>query len=522
MPSWLNQAVFYEVYPQSFSDSDGDGIGDIPGMMQRLPYIAECGFNAIWLNPWFSSSFRDAGYDITDYYRVAPRYGTNDDAGNFLNECHRLGIKVVLDLVIGHVSIDHPWFEESCKLEHNRCSDLFIWSPVVSWRGAPDEEDDYYISGWSSRGAFKANFFAVQPAFNFGFNKTRFDWEMPYDSEIPMKNREVVRKIMRFWLDMGCDGFRVDMAHSMIKRDPGYEKTMEFWQDIREMFDREYPEAVLISEWFHPQYSLAGGFHMDFTNCANLFRNESWMACRRRNEPVIMSPKYSGGLAKWLGDYREMLDKVDGRGLTGFYSGNHDRWRMSYYASPESMIVNMAMIFTMPGCPFLYYGDELGMRYIPGVQTEGSGSRGGSRTPMQWDRSPNLGFSSAEPGRLYLPVDPAPDAPVVSEALAGRNPIFNAVKELILLHKSHPAFAADGKFDLLHGETDTFPLVYMRSPKDGDGKLIAALNPTEQSVECPLPAGNYKPVWSYRFAKGELGGEHISMPPVSVMIASVS
>ena len=244
MPSWLNNAIFYEIYPQSFCDSNGDGIGDINGMISKLDYIVDSGFNAIWLNPWFKSeNFRDAGYDITDFYRVDPRYGSNEDAARFCAECHKRGVKVLLDLVIGHTAIEHPWFAESCKLEKNEYTDLFIWSPQVNWRGAPDEPGDYYVSGWSPRGAFKANFFAVQPAFNFGYNEIRYRWEMPCDAEIPRRNREVFKDIMRFWLDLGCDGFRVDMAHSVVKRDPEYRKSIEFWQDMRAMFDREYPEA---------------------------------------------------------------------------------------------------------------------------------------------------------------------------------------------------------------------------------------------------------------------------------------
>ena len=515
MPSWLNDALFYEIYPQSFCDSNGDGIGDINGMISKLDYIVDSGFNAIWLNPWFKSeNFRDAGYDITDFYRVDPRYGSNEDAARFCAECHKRGIKVLLDLVIGHTAIEHPWFTESCKLEKNRYTDLFIWSPQVNWRGAPDEPNDYYVSGWSPRGAFKANFFAVQPAFNFGYNEIRYRWEMSCDAEIPRRNREVFKDIMRFWLDLGCDGFRVDMAHSVVKRDPEYRKSIEFWQDMRAMFDREYPEAVLVAEWFNPQYSIPGGFHLDFARAGVLFRNENWMSYETFGAPVIMAKNYSGGLKTWLENYLNTLKKTAGKGLIGFFSGNHDRWRMSYFADKDNMIVNMAMLYTLPGCPFLYYGDEIGMRYISGAVTEGSGSRGGSRTPMQWDRSANLGFSTAAKEKLYLPVDDAPNAPVVAEALAGNNPLYRAVCELLALRKKTPALRADADFELLHGMEDEFPLIYRRS---GSGQtVVTALNPTGKTVRAAIMLDGAEKLWDHHGVT--YTGSEIILPPVSAAI----
>ena len=515
MPAWLNSAVFYEIYPQSFCDSNGDGIGDIPGMISKLQYVADCGFNAIWLNPWFKSAFRDGGYDITDFYSVDERYGSNEDARFFMERCHELGIKVVLDLVVGHTSIDHPWFRESCKLEKNEYSDLYIWCPNVSWRGAEDEPDDYYVSGWSPRGSFKANFFAVQPALNFGYNVVKYDWEMPCDSEIPRRNREVVKNIMRFWLNMGCDGFRVDMARSMIKRDPEYKKTIEFWREMRNMFDNEYPDAVLISEWFNPKYSLEGGFHLDFVNCGTLFRNDDWMSNRFNPRPIVMRPDYEGGLADFLNEYMTLRHQTNGKGYIGFFSGNHDRWRMRHFVPLDSMAVNMAMLFTMPGCPFLYYGDELGMRYIPNVQVEGSGTRGGSRTPMQWKHGKNLGFSDAPAQKLYLPVDSSSDAPTAADALNGKNPLFTAVKELLALHRYSTALWAEASFEVIHGEDDSFPLVYLRTGEKET--ILVALNPTNRNVQCTLPNGHYSSMWSFNDVFIE--DNRIAMSSISAIIA---
>ena len=154
-PSWLAQAVFYEIYPASFRDSDGDGIGDIAGMISQLDYLRDLGVNALWINPWYVSSFRDGGYDITDFMRPDPRYGTLAEARNFFREAHRHGIRVVLDLVAGHTSLEHPYFQESCCGTGSRHQDFYIWNPNSVYRGTAEQ---YYIAGLFPRGSYCANF----------------------------------------------------------------------------------------------------------------------------------------------------------------------------------------------------------------------------------------------------------------------------------------------------------------------------------------------------------------------------
>lgn len=485
LPKWLKNAVFYEIYPPSFFDSDGDGIGDIPGITAKLDYVRESGFNAIWLNPWFDSAFRDGGYDIVDFYKVAPRYGTNADAKRFFRACHERGIHVILDLVIGHTAIEHPDFIKSGELKRNGKSDMFIWSPSLSYRGDKSESDDYYVSGWSPRGAFKANFFAVQPAINYGFNIVRHPWEMPYDHPSCRQNREMMRDIMRFWLDMGCDGFRVDMAPSVVKRDPGYRLTRKFWRETRKILEAEYPEAVLVSEWFDPAVSIPGGFHIDFYG-TNIFRNDNWMSPGAPKDKVVFSRDYRGGLSKWLREYLRHYNAVKSKGYIGIFSGNHDVWRMRYYSGFRGMAVKMAFLLTMPGCPFLYYGDEIGMNYLPGVMTEGSDSRGGSRTPMQWTGGRNAGFSTAPAAKLYLPVDKSPDAPNVADALAGKNPLYEQVRTLIRLRLSRPALQSGGKLEIVRGRNGAFPLVIRRSR--GREAVYAVFNPTGKRLSVALPS----------------------------------
>lgn len=477
-PSWLAQAVFYEIYPASFRDSNGDGIGDIAGMVSQLDYLRRLGVNALWINPWYVSSFRDGGYDITDFMRPDPRYGTLAEARIFFREAHRHGIRVVLDLVAGHTSLEHPYFQESCRGTGSRHQDFYIWNPNSVYRGTAEQ---YYIAGLFPRGSYCANFFASQPAINYGFNKVENPWEMSCDHPVCRANREWLISVMRYWLDLGCDGFRVDMASSIIKRDPGFEKTSQFWQSVRTIFDREYPEAVLLAEWFMPERSLAAGFHLDFVPPSGLFRNDSWSSPQIFSGEILFSAATKGNDGKWFSGYRKLCDVCNPAGLC-LFSGTHDQWRLSYFGSDRETMVKLAFMTALPAPPFFYYGDEIGMRHLVGVAVEGSASRGGARTPMQWDHSRNFGFSTAAPEKLYLPMDSAAGAPTVEEALAGRNPLFTTVRELIRLRRDHSALGGDGALELECPEN--FPLRVTR--RLSGETIFAAFNPSGVPVSCPL------------------------------------
>lgn len=281
MVEWLKGAVFYEVYPQSFYDSNADGIGDIPGIIEKLDYIEWLGCNAIWLNPCFVSPFFDAGYDIADYYMVAPRYGTNEDLKTLFKKVHEKGMHILLDLVPGHTAITHPWFKQSMKAERNEYTDRYIWTDSTAKK--PDNITGImgHLRGISQRnGTAGVNCFSSQPALNYGFSQIDDpSWQQPVDAPGPMATREEIKNIMKFWLSMGCDGFRVDMAGSLVKNeDDNKEETIKIWQDIRSYLDRNFPNAVLVSEWGKPESSLKAGFHMDFflhvgdTGYQDLFR----------------------------------------------------------------------------------------------------------------------------------------------------------------------------------------------------------------------------------------------------------
>ena len=218
MPKWLDNAIFYEIYPQSFLDTNGDGIGDFQGIIRKLDYIQELGCNALWLNPCFLSPFYDAGYDVADYCKAAPRYGTNEDLKELFTKAHEKGMHVILDLVPGHTSIEHPWFQASLSPEENEFSHRYIWTDKA-WKGFDNIGNIAgCIRGLSDRdGSCAANYYTTQPALNYGFYKVEEPWQKDMHSPEAMATREAMKEVMRFWLGMGCDGFRVDMAGSLVK-----------------------------------------------------------------------------------------------------------------------------------------------------------------------------------------------------------------------------------------------------------------------------------------------------------------
>src|SRR4030066_458266 len=200
-PAWVEDAIFYQIYPQSFYDSNGDGIGDLPGIIAKLDYIQSLGVNTCWLNPCFVSPFQDAGYDVADYYKVAERYGTNSDLKMLFEEASERHIRILLDLVPGHTSVQHPWFQESSKPHKNMYTDYYIWTDSAwTW----DIKDYRVISGYSQRDAcYLTNFFYFQPALNYGFANPdpNQPWQQAVDAPGPMKVRQELKKIIRYWLE---------------------------------------------------------------------------------------------------------------------------------------------------------------------------------------------------------------------------------------------------------------------------------------------------------------------------------
>ena len=482
MPAWLKDAVFYEFYPQSFYDSNGDGIGDIPGIIKKLDYIQSLGCNAIWLNPVYDSPFWDAGYDVRDHKKVAARYGTNEDLLELFSAAHMRNMRVILDLVPGHTSIDHPWFIEAQKAEKNDYSGRYIFTQSV-W----DMPGGYrWESGTTERdGNFLVNFFSIQPALNYGFYDINYpEWQTPADHQDCHSTLEALKDIIRFWLDNGADGFRVDMADSLVKNDDEKISTSKIWRSVREMLDREYPEAVLVSEWSNPHRALnMAGFHMDFylDHKHNGYHN---LTRRRENgaNRCYVSKGAPGGITQFTDDFLPKYLSARGNGYISFITCNHDTPRLTQYLSSEEIALAYAIIFTMPGIPFLYYGDEIGMRFIESLRSkEGGYSRTGSRTPMQWAPGKNLGFSEADPSELYLPIDSSADAPTVQTQQNDPESLLSTVKSLISLRRRYKDLSADGDFEIIHAESGDPLFVYRR------GSLLLFVNPGATEITVNLP-----------------------------------
>ena len=505
-PAWLDTAAFYQVYPQSFQDSNGDGIGDLPGLISRLDYIYSLGCNAIWLNPFFVSPFGDAGYDVADYCRVAPRYGTNADARRLFREAHRRGMRVVLDLVAGHTSNEHPWFRASARPERNRHSDWYVWTKTV-W--------DFFttpaaIAGASKRDAcYLPNFFHFQPALNYGYAHPdpAQPWQLPTTHPGPQAVRAEMKRIMAYWLDLGCDGFRVDMAASLVRGDEDGAGLRALWADFRGWLAERYPEAVLVSEWGNPAVSVGAGFHIDFL--LHFGEPAYQHLCAPRVDPFhfpdenrgFFDAKGRGNVTAFLENYLRHLEATQGKGYVALPTGNHDFARFRYRRSEAEQRVFHALLFTLPGVPFLYYGDEIGMDFKDRVPSkEGGYSRTGTRTPMQWTRGRNAGFSTAAPAQLYLPVDRSPGRVSVEAQEKDPDSLLAHTRHLLGLRREHPALGNTGAFLPLHAKAGSRVFAFFRE-LEGQ-RFIVAVNPTAKGESIPLPGERLEPIYGRGITAG--------------------
>ncbi len=509
MPAWLRDAIFYEIYPQSFYDTNGDGIGDIEGIIRKLDYVRDLGCNALWINPCFDSPFKDAGYDVRDYEKVAPRYGTNDDLYRLFDEAHKKNIHVLLDLVPGHTSEEHQWFRESKKAEKNEYSDRYVWTNcwIQGIAGHP------YIGGEADRdGCYMLNFFKCQPALNYGFLNRTQDWQLSPDDPACIATREAMKDVMRFWLDHGCDGFRVDMADSLVKDDDENKSaTGAIWKNIREMLDNDYPEAAIISEWSNPSQALKSGFHADFYldhhgNGYNTLLRDYETA---GGDHSFLKKDGKGDIMRFLNDYLPKYDDTKDDGYISFITCNHDTPRPRRTLDMDELKLAIAMFLTLPGVPFIYYGDEIGMRYLDIPTKEGGYTRTGTRTPMQWDNGANKGFSTAPAGKLYLPTDPSDDAPTVADQVKDPSSLLSTVKALTHLRKSYDDLKADSPFAVVYAEEKEYPFVYRR------GTLYIAINPSDQKASVSLSKKHEK---IFEIGTATINEASLMMEPQSFVI----
>lgn len=598
-PAWLQNAVIYQVYPSSYKDSDGNGIGDIPGVISELDYIEKLGVTAIWFNPVFVSGWIDGGYDVIDFYRVDPRFGTNNDLVELVEKAHARGIKVLLDLVAGHTSDKHPWFLQSAEDTNLRYSDYFIWSDRLPDAKAEKDlaemmKDPNFMqntrgkwmkSDYPRNKFYYKNFYACQPALNYGFANPdpNRPWEQGVDDPGPRAVRQELKNIMAFWYEKGVDGFRVDMAASLVKNDRDKKEIVKLWREMREWSDANYPDHVLMAEWNDPKYCLAAGFNVDmFLNSVSSANRQLYFDKKHQAnggvyfslngcQPSVMdlygnpwpedrvdrtvSP--AAVLKRYYDHYQDVVSWTKDWGYFATLTGNHDHLRLNTgdRNDPAQLKVMMAWVLTMH-LPILYYGDEIGLRSLvdlPNVEgaNHNGKERAGGRTPMQWDGTANAGFSTCDPSKIYLPVCPewtpatsypaylawkeggaknptAPGAITVESQEGDPASLLNWTRALIALRKAEPAFWADSAMEPVFNEAKPYPMVYTRS--DGKSTFLVALNPTgaKQTVVIPATPGlkrgaTLPAVLSCGKAtlRATGRGDILTMEPTSVYIAKI-
>lgn len=511
MTEWLKTAVFYEIYPQSFMDSDGDGIGDFNGIIEKLDYIKELGCNAIWMNPCYDSPFQDAGYDVRDYKRVAERYGTIEDIRNLFEQVHTRDMHILLDLVPGHTSEKHPWFIRSGEEEKNEYSDRYIWTDGWFQRA----EGLSYIAGERERdGAYIINFFKCQPALNYGFLNPKEHWQKPIDHPACLATRAAMVDVMLYWLEMGCDGFRVDMADSLVKNDDEIKSgTCQVWNDIIGQVQAKYPNAALVSEWNNPASAIGrAGFQMDFFldwfgNGYNLLMRDYDNTGR---DDSFFKKDSRRSIKDFLDDYLPKYKAVRDKGLYCLITGNHDTVRAAYNLDERELKLAYAFLLTMPGAPFIYYGDEIGMRYQKLPCKEGGYTRTGSRTPMQWDESVNCGFSQAQTSELYLPIDSSEGAPTVEGEKKRIDSLYNTVKKILRVRKEQSAFAKHDNLDILIAEENRRSFAY------GRDNLIMLCNPSGQTEKLPVDVSGFEQIFA--IGAGKQDGKECALEAQSFVI----
>jgi maltose alpha-D-glucosyltransferase/alpha-amylase len=414
-PLWYKDAVFYQLHVKSFADSNADGIGDFPGLTSKLDHLASLGVDCLWVQPMYPSPFRDDGYDIADYASVHPAYGTLGDFKQLLREAHRRGLRVITELVLNHTSDQHAWFQEARSSPDNPYRDWYVWSETDDrYRGVRIIFIDTELSNWAwdpvSKAYYWHRFFSHQPDLN-------------YDNPAV---REAMWEVMKFWLDLGVDGFRVDAVPYLVEREgtscENLPETHAVLKELRARLDAHFTGKVLLAEanmWpedVRPYFGAGDEFHMSFHFP---IMPRMFMAVRLEDRKPLI-------------DIIERTPSIPESCQWGIFLRNHDeltlemvteterRYMWDEYAKDPRARINLGirrrlaplmegdrrrielmsgLLMSLPGSPILYYGDEIGMGdnvYL--------GDRNSVRTPMQWSGGLNAGFSAADPERLWLPV----------------------------------------------------------------------------------------------------------------------
>jgi maltose alpha-D-glucosyltransferase / alpha-amylase len=499
-PDWYKHAIFYEVLIRGFADSDGDGTGDIRGLIGKLDYLQWLGVDCLWLLPFFESPLRDGGYDISDYYKVLPEFGEVQDVADLIEAAHARGIRIIVDMVMNHTSDAHPWFQEARDPSSPK-HDWYVWSDTDErYQGARIIFVDTEISNWTwdpkAEKYYWHRFFSHQPDLN-------------YDNP---EVGEAMLDVLRFWLDMGLDGVRLDAVPYLYEREgtncENLPETHEFLKRVRRVVDEEYDGRILLAEanqWPEDVVEYYGQGEGDECHMAFHFpvMPRMFMAARREEaKPIVEIMRTTPDIpktAQWgifLRNHDELtLEMVTDEERDYMYSAYAAdprmrmnvgiRRRLAPLLDNDRRLIELfhALLFSLPGSPVMYYGDEIGMGdnvYL--------GDRDGVRTPMQWTPDRNAGFSTADFAALYLPiiVDPVYGYQVTNVEQQMRHPtsLLHWVREMVELRKQHPVFGA-GSFEALDTSNPKV-LAFLREDDQQHVLVVANLGSHPQFVQLDL------------------------------------
>ncbi|MBN1311439.1 MAG: maltose alpha-D-glucosyltransferase [Anaerolineae bacterium] len=452
---WYQNAVFYELYVRAFRDSNGDGHGDLVGVIEKLDYLKELGVDCIWLLPLYPSPLKDDGYDISDYYGIHSDYGTVEDFDRLITEAHKRGLRVITDLVVNHTSDQHPWFVESRASRQSPKRDWYVWSDTDQlYQDARiiflDTEDSNWAYDEKTQQYYWHRFYSSQPDLN-------------YD------NPEVAQAmlgVMRYWLDKGIDGFRVDAVPYLFERDgtdcENLPETHAYVKEMRRFVEANWPEAIMLAEanqWPEDVRAYFGDgdeFHMafHFPVMPRIFISLHLENAQVIRDVMARTPAIPSG-CQWCTFLRnhdeltlEMVTPEEREMMWSVYAPD-DRMRLNLgirrRLAPllgndlRKIVLANNIMFSLQGAPVLYYGDEIGMGDNIDLP-----DRNGVRTPMQWREGANVGFSEAPADKLYAPVIDSPEyghkRVNVAEQRVNAGSLFNRMKELIALRKRYQSF----------------------------------------------------------------------------------
>lgn len=478
-PEWYKRAVFYEVLVRAFYDSSGDGTGDLRGLIEKLDYLHWLGIDCLWLPPFYDSPLRDGGYDISDFRKVLPEFGSVEDFVALLDAAHERGIRVITDLVLNHTSDQHQWFQASRNDPDGPYGDFYVWSDTdEKYSDARVIFVDTEPSNWTFDPVRKQyywhRFFAHQPDLNF---------ENPDVAEAMID-------VMRFWLDLGIDGFRLDAVPYLFEEEgtncENLPRTHEFLRRCRKVIDDEYPDAVLLAEanqWPADVVEYFGDPEQGGDECHMCFHfplmPRIFMAARRESRFPISEILAQTPAIPTSGQWGIFLRNHDELTLEMVSDGDRD-YMWAEYAKDPRMKANIgirrrlapllendrnqlelftALLLSLTGSPVLYYGDEIGMG-----DNIWLGDRDAVRTPMQWTPDRNAGFSRSDPARMYLPVIMDPtygyQAVNVEQQSGSTNTLLHWTRRMIEVRKQHPAFGL-GSFTEL-GSANPSVLSFLR------------------------------------------------------------